>query len=413
MATSAIDSILQNAYENGIIPGAVVLAATKDKGVVYSKSLGLRSFEKGSKSEPLQIDDIMGLYSASKLITGIAALQISERGLVDLDEDVAKILPELACLKVLTGMDDHGKPIMEERSAKITLRQLISHSGGVTYDFLTPLLMRYNESQGLDPIRAWTTTVESFSCPLVAQPGTAWKYGTGFEWAGYLVSHLTGMSLEEYTKQNIAAPLGIDDMTYFPRKNESLRSRMVSVTRRDPNVEDGKGKVILDTHPDILGAVQEELGGVGLYTSMNSYMKVLCSLLADDEKLLKKETTAKMFQPQLTPAAQRSLQSNFDHIAKGEEVGVPPYVGTFPQVRYDFGLGGMLSMEDIDSGSLKWRRKGYFFWSGMPNIFWFVDRAAGVCAIFGTQVMPNADEQIRKVINMVEKEVYAKFALQA
>jgi CubicO group peptidase (beta-lactamase class C family) len=234
---------------------------------------------------------------------------------------------------------------------------------------LTPLIGRYNESQGIES-GLWTSTTESFSYPLVAQPGTEWKYSTGFDWAGYLISKLTGISLEEYTQQNIASPLGIEDMTYFPRTKQNISSRMVSMTRRDPSVANGKGKVVPDTELDILGAVKEELGGVGLHASMISYMKILYSLLADDEKLLKKETTAKMFQPQLTPDAQASLQSVFNHIPKGEEGAAPPYIGTFPQVRYDFGLGGMLSMEDVDSGSLKWRRKGYFFWSGMPNIFW-------------------------------------------
>jgi methyl acetate hydrolase len=122
MSMSDFDAVFQKAYDDGVIPGAVVLAATKDNGIVYSKSLGLRNFEKGPESEPLKEDDIMRLYSASKLITGIAALQISERGLVDLDEDITKILPELEGLKVLTGMDDNGKPIIEERLAKITLR---------------------------------------------------------------------------------------------------------------------------------------------------------------------------------------------------------------------------------------------------------------------------------------------------
>lgn len=104
---------------------------------------------------------------------------------------------------------------------------------------------------------------------------------------------------------------------------------------------------------------------------MASYIKILHSLLVNDEKLLKRETVdALLFEPQLSPAAQESLQGLFSHIAPGEEKGAPPYVGTFAQVRYDHSLGGLLSLEDVESEDLKWRRKGYLCWSGMPNIFW-------------------------------------------
>lgn len=247
---------------------------------------------------------------------------------------------------------------------------MITHSSGLMYGFISPLIQKYNESEGLPDEFPWTTTIKSFSAPLVAQPGTAWNYGTGLEWAGLLISRVTGMTLEEYTQKYIASPLGIEDMTYFPYKNPSITSRMVSMTKRDPSGKDGNGRVIPNTDEDLLGHVQEELGGVGVYTSMPSLLQILYSLLADDEKLLKKETAAQVFEPQLTPASQKSLQTRFDHIPKGEERSAPPYVGTFPQVQYHHGLGGMLSMENVDSGSLQWRRKGFFFWSGMPNIFW-------------------------------------------
>lgn len=128
MSLPTVETVLQKACEDEVIPGAVVLAATKDQGVVYSKSFGRRSFEKGEESEPMKIDDVMALYSGSKLITAIAAVQLGEKGLFDLDEDVTKVLPELADLKVLTGIDHDGKPIAEERVSKITLRYARKYS---------------------------------------------------------------------------------------------------------------------------------------------------------------------------------------------------------------------------------------------------------------------------------------------
>lgn len=121
--STALEDTLQKACEDGQISGVAVLAATVEKGIVYSKAFGHRSLEKGPESEPLEVDDIMLLASASKLVTSVAALQVVEKGLVDLDEDLARIIPELASLKVLKGMNlESGSPIFEERTGKITLR---------------------------------------------------------------------------------------------------------------------------------------------------------------------------------------------------------------------------------------------------------------------------------------------------
>lgn len=388
------ETFIQTSIERGVLAGASVLAATKSQGLVYSKSFGHRSLEKGVDSERLQVDDIMTLVSASKLITSIAALQVAESGLVGVDDDSGIVLPELGALKVLREVD--GEIVLEERTNKITLRyvschahmeqyqlscgtddrcrQLLSHSSGLTYGFISPLVQKHNISRGLPAFQTFTTVTKSFSEPLVAQPGTTWEYGSGIEWAGYLVTHLTGQPLEQYTQQNIASPLGIRDMTYFPNKDLNIdAAKLVSMTRRAPSTPNGNGhgRVTPDTEPHILSEATEEMGGVGLYTSMASYIKILHSLLVNDEKLLKRETVdAFLFEPQLSASSRESLQSVFSHIEAGEEKGAPPYVGTFAQVRYDHSLAGLLSLEDVDSADLKWRRKGYLCWSGMPNIFW-------------------------------------------
>jgi CubicO group peptidase (beta-lactamase class C family) len=119
---SNFETTIQTAIKTGVLAGAAVMAATKTGGLVYSKSFGQRSLEKGEEeSEQLQVDDIMTLASASKLITSIAALQVVERGLVGVDDDLGVVVPELGALKVLREVDD-GKVVLEERTRKITLR---------------------------------------------------------------------------------------------------------------------------------------------------------------------------------------------------------------------------------------------------------------------------------------------------
>ncbi len=228
---------------------------------------------------------------------------------------------------------------------------------------MSPALQEYQTSFGVaGPPR---NVVESYNLPLVFEPGTSWKYSTGLDWAGLLVSRLAKVDLESYCQANIFSPLGITDMTYWAKKNPALVQRVASMSIRDP--ADPQGKAQAYSGPDMHSAAETEMGGQGLYASMPSYLKVLHSILVDDEKLLKKETTAMMFQPQLTEDSRAALQALY----ASRPTRGPCAIGRFPPgVRYDWGLGGLLTMEDVDQEGVTYRKKGCLNWSGMPNLFW-------------------------------------------
>lgn len=88
----------------------------------YTKAHGLRSLKVG-ESEPLKTDAILWIASCTKLLTAISALQCVERGQFTLDEDVARLLPELKDLEVLQGFDaQSGAPKLVKATKYITLR---------------------------------------------------------------------------------------------------------------------------------------------------------------------------------------------------------------------------------------------------------------------------------------------------
>lgn len=116
---TSLETAFEKACNDGTLAGAALLAATADKGIVYSKAFGKRSLETDAKD--MTVDDVMQLYSATKLITSISALQLVERGLFTLDEDVSRVLPEIGGLKVLTEMNG-SEPVFEEPKSKVTLR---------------------------------------------------------------------------------------------------------------------------------------------------------------------------------------------------------------------------------------------------------------------------------------------------
>ena len=194
--------------------------------------------------------------------------------------------------------------------------------------------------------------------PLIYEPGTSWLYSSSLDWAGKLVERVTGLTLEEYMKANIWQPLGIKDMTFWPDQHPEFKSRMAGMAIRDEET----GKVIHDLDEPPWPQGKDCYGGHGASGSMPEYFKILRSLLADDEKLLRRSTTAQMFQPQLTKEsreAQRSIMA--------ESELVKQFVGEFPQhIPMDHGLGGILTRE-ADEG---WRGQHTMMWSGLPNLFW-------------------------------------------
>lgn len=249
---------------------------------------------------------------------------------------------------------------------------------------------------------------EKFYCPLATQPGTFWSYNSGHDWACKVVEKLTGRTMEEFIRTNICGPLGITSMTYWPEKHSGLRKRLLLASKRGKDARPFKA-ALTGGVPDADDAPlfpmpewppvknTECFGGEGLHSSVPDYLKVLHSLLANDQKLLKAESVTQLFTPQFSPAVREQLnatwRTGFGSLAPGD---YPSHIGL------DWGLGAMLSTEE-DPG---WRSKGTLSWSGIANCFWFIDRQKGLCGMFGTQLLPGGDNKVRELTSLWEKEMY-------
>ncbi|KAI6089250.1 beta-lactamase family protein [Hypoxylon rubiginosum] len=369
---TSLDDLLESAVKDGTAPGIVVIAKDKDGKVDIAEAF---SSEKGT---PYSLDTVMEVSSMTKFPTSIAALQLVERGLVTLDEDVSHLIPSFAKQGILESVADDGTPTVRERQNPITLRRLITHSSGAGYSFLDEKLGKVRASQ--------------FELPLIFEPGEGWAYGTGIDRVGHVVEKLTGLSLEEYMKQNIWGPLGAENSTFFPDQDPAITARRVPMSfREDPNgpAVEKPGAQTVTTGAKLC------FGGHGLLGSMPDYFKMVYSLLVDDEKLLKKETAALMFQPQLTPASRKELHKFMETPNMKLMFPSPPHVDR------DYGLGGLLIVGDEHD----FWRKGALMWGGAASLNWFIDRDAGVCGVFGAQVQPS-DARMRKLIDAFQADVY-------
>ena len=166
-----------------------------------------------------------------------------------------------------------------------------------------------------------------------------------------------GMSLGSYMNANVWRPLGIKDITFHLAQREDLRQRMADMSLRDPS---GSGKAIYTSLQSMPDSMKDDTGGGGAFGNAPEYMKILHSLLANDEKLLQKETVDDLFKPQLTELSRQALMSD------------PELNLMLGGTEKDWGLGGVLLLEDLPN----WRKKYSMSWGGMPNLSWVFHSAA-------------------------------------
>ncbi|OAA57651.1 beta-lactamase family protein [Niveomyces insectorum RCEF 264] len=378
---ASFDEVITKAVDDRVIPGVFLLAENKSGSFHYERVLGRSSLEPGNE-QPLRRDHVFAFMSASKLPTAVVVLQAVEQGLWDLDADVAPVLPELAALPVLAGFDGDGPdapPVLVPRTTPITLRLLLTHSAGV---FRAPPLVRYCAYHKIDAQQRMTgsaVSVESrFDYPLLFQPGEGWNYGAGIDWAGRLVERLhaakTGqaaeadaVTLEDLFVRGVLAPLGFPAgvITFHPERYPDVRARLW------PSLP-------------------------GLYGELTPFLHILLSLLRDDSRLLRPETAALLFTPQLAaPVARQQLLANT--VDGAWITGSVPNTG-----EYDWSLGGLL----VTGHAHPVRRKGALLWAGAFNLTWIIDREAGVAAVFGSNFAPPGDKQGKALMGAWEEYIF-------
>ena len=203
------------------------------------------------------------------------------------------------------------------------------------------------------------TIVERFLYPLVYEPGTSWEYSSALSWAGKLVGRInSNETLTEYMERSTWTPLGIKDVTFHIDVRNDTQKRMADLSIRD-TTEDGKMK--FTEHELLKGGATDDMGGGGAFASPADFMKIMRSLLANDEKLLKRETVDSMFEPQLNDDSQKALMEKLQVPAVNNIYGALPTAA-----RKNWAFAGLVNCEDIDER----RRAGAVGWIGLPNMNW-------------------------------------------
>ncbi|KAH8590142.1 beta-lactamase/transpeptidase-like protein [Bisporella sp. PMI_857] len=396
---------LTAATANLEIAGAVVASGNASRTFQYIHANGVASLKEGA-SEVIRDDAIFWIASLSKLMTGIAVLQCVERGQFTLDEDVTRILPELKNVEILKGFNKaSGKPITLRATKIITLRHLLTHTSGLSYDIYNRRLQQWRKSRGEEANFTQGSLIWRYSTPLLFEPGESWEYGSGVDWAGQMLERANNMSLQDYMEKYIWLPLQIDDIAFRLDARPDMVWRMPDMSLRqgglnkfgtalDPTklVEYSPNRVWTPT------GLRDDSGGAGGYGSVIDFMKVLHSLVANDGKVLSANMVNELFRPQLNSSSQAHMDSLVQVKERRNIMGIRE------AVKMGHSLGGIIALEDAEG----LRSQGTMSWQGLPNIYWWADRAAGVYGVFATQIIPTGDPKTLELFEEFERATYAE-----
>ncbi len=383
------DALLNAAVRAGDVPG-VVAAVTRSDDMLYEGAFGERVLGQGT---PMSMDTVMWLASMTKPIVGTAAMQLVEQGRISLDEPVARVLPALGAVSVLTGWDASGAPLTRAPHSPITLRQLLTHTAGFTSDLWNADIARYHTAFKLP--RAGSGQLAGLNIPLAFDPGTQWEYGISIDWVGQVVEAIAGMKLGEYIHQYITAPLGMSSTAF--RITPGMRARMAKVHQREPG-----GMHFTVTDREVPQQPEFEPGGGGLYSTARDYLCFMRMILnqgtGNGHQLLKPETVALMSHNAMGPLRVSMLHSQNQAVSLDAEF--------FPGVAKSWGLSVMINEDQAPTG----RSPGSLAWAGLANTFFWIDPKKDLAGLVMTQVLPFVDTRTLAVFSNFEQAVYATCA---
>jgi CubicO group peptidase (beta-lactamase class C family) len=312
-------------------------------------------------------------------------MQLFERGLFKLDDEVSRYIPSWKNLVVFkSGTAEQFQTCEPQRP--MTIRDLLTHTSGLTYFFQNshPVDEMYRH-QGIDAEQASGSLEQKIerltNIPLQFSPGSRWNYSVSTDVIGYLIQVISDTALDHYIEQNICSPLGLVD-TRFQVSSSALErfAACYEYVHEDQSfkLQDDPMSSPYLKPPHFLS------GGGGMVSTIDDYHRFASMLLNkgcyNGHQIIEEKTLALMTQNQ--------MPDNRDLAAMGQPV--------FSETPYDgigFGLGFSVVLDPASakiSGSL-----GDFGWGGAASTYFWVDPVEKLIVVFMTQLLPSNAYQLR------------------
>ncbi len=362
------------------LPGTHVLVSRGGK-VAYVDRYGWRDCE---RDLPVTTDTIYRIYSMTKPVTSIAAMQLYEQGLFQLNDPISRWLPAFSDTRVFAS---GNAAFYETREPKreITVHDLLTHMSGLTYDFhmanFVDEIYRNNGFNWSMPGDLKESCEALANLPLLFDPGTGWSYSYSTDVLGRLVEVISGQKLDEYFTENILDPLGMDDTGFFvpPEDAERFSSNYFPLpsTKQRKLLDDAESS-------DFLKPPKALSGGGGLVSTMADYYRFTQMLLArgtlDGNRIIGRTTLQYMTKNHLPGGGDLTAFSR----------------GSFSEATNDgvgFGLGFSVNLNPAKAKVLS--SGGEYAWGGAASTAFWVDPAEDLTVVFLTQLMPSTTHPIR------------------
>ena len=299
----AVEAEIQALIDDQKLSGAVLMVVQQGE-LQMSKALGYKNVE---DQIPMENDTIFRIFSMTKPITGTALMILHDEGKFKLNDPIEKYLPELSNLRVAISVNDDGSWETESAEHPLTVRELMSHTGGFTYFPPIgngPIAEAYVEAGiGGDATLAQSMP-ELRNIPLDYQPGTKWVYSISVDIQGYLIEKLSGQTLDTFFQERIFDPLEMEDTAFFVSADKAHRLSRMYLPRngnllRTDSLGNSLGGSFLEK-PAFLA------GGHGLTSTASDYMKFaqmhLNKGILNEKRILSEEAIDLMRDNQLPEA---------------------------------------------------------------------------------------------------------------
>jgi CubicO group peptidase (beta-lactamase class C family) len=373
-----LDSTLKGLVDSGTIAGVSALVFEKNKEV-YFNAFGYADRE---NNVAMDRNTIVRIFSMTKPITGTALMSLYEKGAFQLDDPLAKYLPEFANVKVFTGYDAKGEMILVAPNRAITIRDITRHTAGFVTnqpDTTTAFGQMVKKTDHMNRENTLAQMAAKLgSLPLTFHPGEQWAYGPCVDVQAYLVEKLSGKPFEQYINETIINPLQMNTTRYVVAENNLSRFSAVYVKG-----EDGKLNRAPDKEANAFNIQAWPLtpGGWGLTSTVDDYMR-FAQMLVNDGKLDNVSI--------LKPETVQLMATN--HLA--DSVTERMWLPSKGQVGFGIDFAVRLSppaTAEENNGTV-----GEFFWDGAASTLFWVDPKNELTAVLFVQVFPFSRELHKK-----------------
>ena len=375
-----LERVIQDYIDKGRIPGAVMLVRRAGK-VAFRRELGWIDVE---GRVPMRADTIFRLASMTKPITSVGIMILHEEGALLLSDPVSKYITELADSTVAGADRGPGMDLVAAKR-KITIRDLLSHTAGISYgDGASEAAYRAADVWGWS-LADRDETIGEFVrrlavLPFEAQPGERWVYGYGTDILGHVIERVSGLTLAEFFQQRILGPLKMRDTHFFlPAEKMDRFTPIYGVT-------DVGGIRLLEraAESDYAKAPRRcYSGGAGLLSTTGDYARFLRMLLNEGEL-----DGARI----LGPKTVRLMTAN--HVG---DLYPTEYGPSIASGHKGFGLGFWVN-EDL-GGSGQLGSVGSYGWEGAYYTTFWVDPKEKLFAVFMTHLLPTGEIDLHGKLN--------------